>query len=84
MNNTVTRNGVSGVWYREESYKNSGHRNTFRNNRVADNGKYGFFIAKHVDGTVLENNKIETGKVQKVAIQKAPGAGSVKVVSEAK
>ncbi len=87
VNNTITKNGVSGVWFREEPVKNSGHRNTFRKNRVLDNGGakggYGFFIAKNVDGTVIENNRIAdtraSGKTQRVAIQKAPGAGSVKV-----
>ncbi len=87
VNNTITSNGVSGVWYRDESVKNAGHRNTFRNNRVLDNGSakagYGFYIARNVDGTVIENNKIAdtraTGKTQRVAIQKAPGAGSVTV-----
>jgi len=86
VNNTVTKNGVSGVWFREETVKNSGHRNTFRKNRVLDNGSakggYGFFIAKNVDGTVIEDNQIAdtrtSGKTQKVAIQKAPGAGQVK------
>jgi parallel beta-helix repeat protein len=86
VNNTITNNGVSGVWFREESVKNSGHRNTFRRNRVLDNGGakggYGFFIAKNVDGTVIEDNRIAdtraSGKTQRVAIEKAPGAGAVK------
>jgi parallel beta-helix repeat protein len=86
VNNTITNNGVSGVWFREESVKNSGHRNTFRNNRVLDNGGakggFGFFIASKVDGTVIENNRIAdtrtTARTQRVAIQQAPGAGSVK------
>jgi parallel beta-helix repeat protein len=86
VNNTVTGNGVSGVWFREESVNNSGHRNTFRNNRILNNGGakagYGFYIAKNVEGTVIENNRIAdtrtSGTTQKVAIEKAPGAGSVK------
>ena len=86
VNNTVTKNGVSGVWFREESVKNSGHRNTFRKNRVLDNGGakggYGFYIAKNVDGTVIEDNRIAdtrtAGKTQRVAIERAPGSGSVK------
>jgi len=86
VNNTISNNGVSGVWFREESPKNSGHRNTFRKNRVTDNGGakegFGFFIAKNVEGTVIEDNRIAdtrgSGKTQRVAIQRAPGAGSVK------
>ena len=85
VNNTIANNGVSGVWFREESPKNSGHRNVFRKNRVTDNGGakdgYGFFIAKNVDGTVIEDNRIAdtrvSGKTQRVAIQRAPGAGLV-------
>lgn len=85
VKNTVIKNGVSGVWFREESVKNSGHRNSFRNNRVLDNGGsktgYGFYIAKNVDGTVIQGNLIgdtrKTGKTQRVAIERAPGAGSV-------
>ncbi len=86
VNNTIAKNGVSGVWFREESPKNSGHRNTFRGNRVMDNGSakegYGFFIAKNVDGTVIEDNRIAdtrvSGKTQRVAIQRVRGAGSVR------
>lgn len=87
VNNTVVNNGVSGVWFREESPANSGHRNTFRRNRVLDNGGakegYGFFVAKNVNGTVIEGNRIAetraSGKTQRVAIHKAPGAGTVTV-----
>jgi len=87
VNNLVAKNGVSGVWFREESVKNSGHRNTFRNNRVLDNGGakagYGFYIAKNVEGTVIQDNLIgdsrAAGKTQRVAIERAPGSGTVVV-----
>jgi nitrous oxidase accessory protein NosD len=36
--NTIARNGVSGVYFRNETLLNSGHRNTFRKNKVLDNG----------------------------------------------
>src|SRR5262249_5985951 len=46
--NTIARNGVSGVYFRTETLLNSGHRNTFRSNQVLDNGSqksgYGFYV----------------------------------------
>jgi nitrous oxidase accessory protein NosD len=83
VGNTIRDNGVSGVYYRAESALNAGHRNTFRNNRVENNGRagqgYGFFVAARVEGTVLEGNQIPTGARQRVAIHRAPGAGTVRV-----
>lgn len=87
VSNRITKNGVSGVWFREETLKNSGHRNVFRKNQVLDNGGaksgYGFYIAKYVDGTVIEDNQIadtrSTGRTQTAAIHQAPGAGTVTV-----
>ena len=86
-NNTIARNGVSGVYYREETPMNSGHRNTFRNNKVVDNGSakagYGFYIAAHVNDTVITGNQISdtrgTTATQRYAVYKAKGAGSVRL-----
>ena len=85
LRNTVARNGSSGVYFRKETLKNSGHRNVFRNNTVVDNGNahdgYGFYISAATGDLVIEKNKIAdtraAGATQKVAIYKAPGAGSV-------
>jgi parallel beta-helix repeat protein len=85
LNNTVARNGLSGVFFRKETFKNSGHRNVFRNNTVVDNGNsrsgYGFYVSSAAGDLVIENNKITdtrgAGATQKVAIYRAPGAGSV-------
>jgi parallel beta-helix repeat protein len=84
-NNTIARNGVSGVYFREETPLNSGHRNTFRNNKVLDNGSakagYGFYIAANVNDTVITGNQISdtrgTSATQRYAVYKAKGAGSV-------
>jgi len=85
LNNTIARNGSTGVYFRKETFKNSGHRNVFRNNTVVDNGSakdgYGFYISDATKDIVIEKNKIadtrKAGATQKVAIYKTPGAGSV-------
>jgi hypothetical protein len=85
VNNTVARNGLTGVYFREETLANAGHRNTFRNNKVLDNGNaksgYGFYISPAAGGLVIENNQIaETrakGGTQRIGIYRAAGAGSV-------
>jgi parallel beta-helix repeat protein len=78
-NNTIARNGVAGVYFREETPVNSGNRNTFRDNRILDNGNakagYGFYIAPRVTDTVITGNRIS----QRVAVYKAKGAGSVRL-----
>jgi parallel beta-helix repeat protein len=86
-NNTIARNGVSGVYFREETALNSGHRNTFRNNKVLDNGTskagYGFYIATGVNDTVIAGNRISdtrgSNATQRYAVYKAKGAGSVRL-----
>ena len=86
-NNTIARNGVSGVYFREETPINSGHRNTFRNNKVLDNGGakagYGFYIAANVNDTVIAGNQISDTRgaraTQRYAVYKAKGAGSVRL-----
>jgi len=85
LNNTIARNGSSGVYFRKETLKNSGHRNTFRNNKVLDNGNpregYGFYIAPFVSDLVIEDNEIAdtraTGRTQRIGIYRAAGAGSL-------
>lgn len=83
--NTIARNGISGVYYREETPLNSGNRNTFRNNKVLDNGSaksgYGFYIAANVTDTLISGNQISDTRgskaTQHYAVYKAKGAGSV-------
>ncbi len=86
-NNTIARNGVSGIYFREETPLNSGNRNTFRNNKVLNNGSakagYGFYIAPHVTDTVIAGNQISDARganaTQHYAVYKAKGAGSVRL-----
>ncbi len=83
VENTIARNGRAGVYFRRETFKNSGHRNAFRNNKVLDNGDatsgYGFYILPSAGDLVIENNQIAdtraTGRTQRVGIFKAAGTG---------
>ncbi len=87
IDNRIARNGVSGVYFREENALNGGHRNTFRNNKVLDNGNakagYGFYIAAGVKDTVIAGNQISDTRgqhaTQRYAVYKAKGAGSVRI-----
>jgi parallel beta-helix repeat protein len=84
VDNTVARNGRSGVYFRRETVKNSGHRNTFRNNKIIDNGNeregYGVYVEPYAGDLVLEGNQIAETRpkgTQRYGIYKAPGAGSL-------
>lgn len=85
-NNRIVRNGRAGVYFRPETFKNSGHRNTVRNNTILDNGNEragaGIYIAPHATGIVIEKNRIaETrteGRTQRYGIYKVTGAGEVR------
>jgi len=85
VNNTIARNGSSGVYFRRETMANSGHRNTFRDNQVLDNGDaksgYGFYVSPSAGELVIENNRIaetrKSGGTQRIGIYKAAGAGSL-------
>jgi parallel beta-helix repeat protein len=83
--NLIARNGDSGVYFRNETMLNSGHRNTFRNNKVLDNGGekagYGFYIQPMAGDLVIDGNQIadtrSTGRTQRYGIYKVAGAGAV-------
>ena len=83
--NVIARNGVSGVYFRDETLLNSGHRNTFRNNKVLDNGSqksgFGFYVEPKAGEIVIEGNQIAdtraTGRTQRYGIYRAEGAGTV-------
>ncbi|HYM11947.1 MAG TPA: right-handed parallel beta-helix repeat-containing protein, partial [Bryobacterales bacterium] len=89
IHNTIARNGFAGVYFRNETLQNSGHRNTFRDNRVVDNGSsregYGFYIAPHAGDLVIENNQIaetrHVGGTQRIGVFKAEGAGQVRLAN---
>jgi hypothetical protein len=84
-NNKILRNGHSGVFFRRETFKNSGHRNTFRDNIIEDNGNaktgYGFYIQPLAGDIVIENNRIAETRAEKgtqrYGVYKVTGAGAV-------
>ena len=66
-NNNVFENGKHGVVFRNETEQNSGHRNTFTNNVIENNGvkeeSSGFYIGGVTHGINISNNIIRsTGK----------------------
>ncbi len=67
LGNTVRLNGREGIYFRKETEANAGHRNTFRQNTIEDNGNEQHGCGIHIDGfthdLVFENNVIrETRK----------------------
>jgi parallel beta-helix repeat protein len=80
------RNGEfsDNLYFRKETFKNSGHRNTFRDNEIADNGSadkpYGFYVEPHAGDIVVENNSITETRARKgIAVYKVKGAGEIKL-----
>lgn len=66
-NNQVYENGSYGVLFRNENEQNSGHRNTFTNNVIENNGvsreSAGFYIGGETHDIKIVNNTIRsTGK----------------------
>lgn len=66
-NNHVYENAHQGVLFRNENEQNSGHRNTFVNNVIENNGmereSCGFYIGGETQDITIKNNTIRsTGK----------------------
>lgn len=87
-NNTIAGNGKAGIYFRKETFKNSAHRNSFRGNKVLNNGGanegYGFYIEPLAGDLLISNNQIldtRAGKerTQRYGVYKAAGVGNVKV-----
>lgn len=71
-NNHLYENGQHGVFFRNETEQNGGHRNTFVNNIVENNGtareSCGFYIGGVTHDITIENNIIRsTGKGNQAA-----------------
>ena len=73
-NNHVYENGNQGVLFRDENEQNAGHRNTFKNNTIENNGMNGeasgFYVGGETHDITITNNIIRSaGKGnQKTAI----------------
>ncbi len=70
--------------------ENSGHRNTFRGNKVLDNGNqregYGFYIEPSAAGLAITGNQIAetragSARTQRYGIYKVAGAGPLRLES---
>jgi hypothetical protein len=72
VNNHIYENAQHGINFRNETEQNSGHRNTFKNNIIENNGNssfkaYGFYIGGNTRDIIIENNTIRsTGKGNQV------------------
>jgi parallel beta-helix repeat protein len=81
--NTIRGNGFCGVYFRPESQQLSGHRNTFRNNQIVDNGDskrgYGVYVDPFATDITLESNRIaDSGQgTQQYGVYVAKGGGEV-------
>ncbi|HOS71006.1 MAG TPA: right-handed parallel beta-helix repeat-containing protein [Bacteroidales bacterium] len=85
-NNHVYENGRHGVYFRNENEQNGGHRNTFRNNIIENNGMAGESAGFRIDGetrdiSIISNTIRSTGKgKQTVAI--SAGRKTSGIISE--
>jgi parallel beta-helix repeat protein len=87
VGNTISGNGFCGVLFRRETPSNSGHRNTFKDNRVLNNGDakqgYGFYVEPYAGNILITGNRIadtRTGneRTQRYGIYVLPGAGPIR------
>jgi len=74
MGNLVSGNGKAGIYFRDEAEINAGHRNTFRENTVEDNGRpdtpgYGVRIDGATRHIILESNIIRETRAPERATQ---------------
>ena len=82
-NNHLYENGFQGVFFRDENEQNAGHRNTFTNNTIENNGMKqeasGFFISGSTHDITITNNTIRsTGKGnQTTAILVGPACSKI-------
>ena len=82
--NHIYENAAHGVYFREENEENAGHRNTFTNNIVENNGQkapsFGFCIDGPVRDIIIRDNIIrDTGEGrQKGPFQISKSASNIK------
>lgn len=65
VGNHVYENGRHGVYFRDENEQNGGHRNTFHNNIIENNGTvespgYGFYVGGQTHDILIEGNTIRS------------------------
>jgi hypothetical protein len=76
------------VYFRREIDSNSGHRNTFRNNQILDNGSteggYGVYVEPCAGELLFAENRIAdtrapVERTQRFGVFRAAGAGTVRL-----
>ncbi|TFG43500.1 MAG: hypothetical protein E4H43_01620 [Bacteroidia bacterium] len=84
-NNHVYENGSHGVLFRNENEQNSGHRNTFVNNTIENNGirreSTGFYIGGETHDIKITNNIIRSAGKGNQAIAIFIGKNSAKITA---
>jgi hypothetical protein len=84
-NNHVYENGLHGVLFRDENEQNSGHRNTFTNNTIENNGtreeSAGFYIGGETHDIKITNNIIRSEGKGTQAIAIFIGKGTSKIIA---
>jgi hypothetical protein len=84
-NNHIYENGSHGVLFRNENEQNSGHRNTFTNNVIENNGisreSAGFYIDGETHDIKIVNNTIRSAGKGNQAIAIFIGKKSSKITS---
>jgi len=82
LDNVVSDNGHHGICLRHEKPSNAGSRNTFRGNRIEDNGDCGIYISPGTTDTLLEENTIRdtrsgASRTQRVGILAEKGTARI-------
>jgi hypothetical protein len=84
-NNHIYENGLHGVLFRDENEQNSGHRNTFINNTIENNGtreeSAGFFIGGETHDIKIINNTIRSSGIGNQAVAILIGNNSSKITA---
>jgi parallel beta-helix repeat protein len=85
-NNHVYENANQGVLFRNETEENSGHRNTFTNNIIENNGiakeSAGFYIGGETHDITITGNTIRSDGKGKQATAILVGKKSTKIISK--
>ena len=75
--NIIESNALGGVCWRDEIEPMAAHNNTFEENTVRNNGKFGLKIEGETNGTVIRGNVIETEGPDEAGIIIGKNTGNV-------
>lgn len=79
LRNRVVNNGIAGIHFRDESEPMAGHRNRFRGNFIAGNGRYGVRVEGETHDLLFEENEFsdDNGHSQPIAFSLGPKVSNV-------